>query len=133
MLRPVYQEMILPNLAYIGGPAEVSYWLQLKGLFDRLQVPFSALMPRNFGLVINKTVARKLNKLCLPVGDYFLDEVQLKRNYIACAVPEPVQVDEKELIDQAFERLLTKAVRLDKTLEGFVGAERQRTLNILEM
>src|SRR5690606_8030207 len=33
ILRPLYQEIILPNLAYIGGPAEVIYWLQLKSVF----------------------------------------------------------------------------------------------------
>ena len=55
MLRPVYEEVILPNLAYIGGPSEVPYWLQLKGVFDYHQVEFPILMPRNFALVINKT------------------------------------------------------------------------------
>src|SRR5690606_10787321 len=40
ILRPLYQEIILPNLAYTGGPAEVVYWLQLKGVFDAFKVPF---------------------------------------------------------------------------------------------
>jgi bacillithiol biosynthesis cysteine-adding enzyme BshC len=34
VMRPLYQEVILPNLAYIGGGAEVTYWLQLKKSFD---------------------------------------------------------------------------------------------------
>jgi bacillithiol biosynthesis cysteine-adding enzyme BshC len=53
ILRPLYQEMILPNLAYVGGPAEVTYWLQLKGVFDYFKVPFPILMPRNFALVLD--------------------------------------------------------------------------------
>lgn len=40
VLRPLYEEIILPNLAYIGGPSEVPYWLQLKGVFDYFGVPF---------------------------------------------------------------------------------------------
>ena len=35
ILRTLYQEKILPNLAYIGGPSEISYWLQLKSLFQK--------------------------------------------------------------------------------------------------
>ncbi len=133
MLRPVYQETILPNLAYVGGPAEVAYWLQLKGIFAASRVPFPALMPRNFALVIDKNTARKLNNLCLPVRDYFLDETHLKRNYIACSVADPVGVaDEQALLVQAFGALRDKAVGLDQTLEGFVGAQRQRMLHILD-
>ncbi len=133
MLRPVYQETILPNLAYVGGPAEVAYWLQLKGIFEASRVPFPALMPRNFALVIDKNTARKLSNLCLPVRDYFLDETHLKRNYIACSVAEPVGVDdEKALLVQAFGALRDKAVGLDQTLDGFVGAQRQRVLHILD-
>ncbi|MBD0254970.1 MAG: bacillithiol biosynthesis cysteine-adding enzyme BshC, partial [Cytophagales bacterium] len=133
MLRPVYQETILPNLAYVGGPAEVAYWLQLKGIFEASRVPFPALMPRNFALVIDKNTARKLSSLCLPVQDYFLDETHLKRNYVACSVADPVGVDdEKALLVQAFAALRDKAVGLDQTLDGFVGAQRQRVLHILD-
>jgi bacillithiol biosynthesis cysteine-adding enzyme BshC len=133
MLRPVYQETILPNLAYVGGPAEVAYWLQLKGIFEASGVPFPALMPRNFALVIDKNTNRKLTKLPLPVQDYFLDETHLKRNYIACSVADPVRVDdEKALLVQAFGALREKAVALDGTLVGFVGAQRQRVLHILD-
>ncbi|MDX5436693.1 MAG: bacillithiol biosynthesis cysteine-adding enzyme BshC, partial [Pontibacter sp.] len=35
ILRPLYEELILPNLAYIGGGAEVAYWFQLKELFAK--------------------------------------------------------------------------------------------------
>ena len=38
ILRPLYQEVMLPNLAYVGGPGETSYWLQLKGVFDSANV-----------------------------------------------------------------------------------------------
>lgn len=46
VLRPLYQELILPNLAYIGGPAEAAYWLQLKGVFDHFQAPLPLIMPQ---------------------------------------------------------------------------------------
>ncbi|MFK7757477.1 MAG: bacillithiol biosynthesis cysteine-adding enzyme BshC [Flavobacteriales bacterium] len=45
--RPVYQELILPNIANVGGPGEVSYWLQLKNLFDVCKVDFPHLVMRN--------------------------------------------------------------------------------------
>lgn len=38
ILRPLYQEVILPNLCYIGGGGEIAYWLELKSFFESAQV-----------------------------------------------------------------------------------------------
>lgn len=46
--RPLYQQKILPNLAYVGGPAEISYWLEYKAMFDHHKIFFPVLIPRNF-------------------------------------------------------------------------------------
>ncbi len=51
-LRPLYQEMILPNLAYVGGWGELSYWMQLKGVFDHFGVNFPLLLPRMSATVV---------------------------------------------------------------------------------
>ncbi|MDG1262505.1 MAG: bacillithiol biosynthesis cysteine-adding enzyme BshC [Flavobacteriales bacterium] len=67
VLRPVYQEVILPNLAYIGGPGELSYWLQLKPLFDRMNVSYPVLMPRNGATILAAHQVKKLNKLNIDV------------------------------------------------------------------
>jgi uncharacterized protein YllA (UPF0747 family) len=49
ILRGLYQETILPNLAFIGGGGETAYWLQLKDLFDHYKVPFPMLVLRMAG------------------------------------------------------------------------------------
>ena len=45
-LRPLYQETILPNLIYVGGPSELKYWMQLKPSFERNNTPFPMVYPR---------------------------------------------------------------------------------------
>jgi uncharacterized protein YllA (UPF0747 family) len=40
ILRGLYQESILPNIAFIGGGGEMSYWLELKPLFKHYGVPY---------------------------------------------------------------------------------------------
>jgi bacillithiol biosynthesis cysteine-adding enzyme BshC len=133
LLRPVYQEVILPNLAYIGGPAEVIYWLQLKELFNTLQMPFPLLMPRNFALIIGKTYQKKLEKLGIKPEELFEEETLLKRLYVEKNVTDPVAVEEEgQMISKAFDLLVEKALQLDKTLEGFVRAEAQKSMKSLE-
>lgn len=62
-MRPLYQEMILPNLAYVGGWGELSYWLQLKGLFDKVGINFPLLLPRMSATLVTDSVAREWSTL----------------------------------------------------------------------
>jgi bacillithiol biosynthesis cysteine-adding enzyme BshC len=82
VLRPLYQETILPNLAYVGGPAEVVYWLQLKDVFTHFRTPFPILMPRNFSLVMDAPTVRKFEKTGLELVDFFQEKSHLF-NYFA--------------------------------------------------
>ncbi len=133
VLRPVYQEVILPNLAYIGGPSEVPYWLQLKEIFEIHQIPFPILMPRNFGLVVNKPSAKKIEKLGLSTNDLFLDEISLKKNFVEKNSQNTLSLStESQDFIQIFDKILEKAVKVDKTLEGAVKGEQQKVLNALE-
>lgn len=54
VLRPVYQELILPNIAYVGGAGELSYWMQLKKVFDACNVTFPILQMRKSFQVIDE-------------------------------------------------------------------------------
>ncbi|HWY98496.1 MAG TPA: bacillithiol biosynthesis cysteine-adding enzyme BshC, partial [Bacteroidia bacterium] len=65
ILRPVYQQMILPNIAYIGGPSEVAYWLQLKAVFEYHKAMYPVIMPRNFAMVIDNGTSGKMDKFKL--------------------------------------------------------------------
>jgi uncharacterized protein YllA (UPF0747 family) len=81
-LRPIYQELILPNLAYVGGPAEVAYWLQLKPLFDHYQVPYPLVALRYMNVIVPKNLLDKLLKMGLQIEDVLLSEPNLKQKYL---------------------------------------------------
>lgn len=133
ILRPLYQEMVLPNLAYVGGPAEMAYWLQLKPLFDHYKVSFPILMPRNFGLIINKNVTKKIFKNNLSVKDLFLDLQSLKTKFIKENSENVIALDhEKDVLNQVFQSILHKGLAVDQSLEGMIGAESAKTLKGLE-
>ena len=69
-LRPLYQELILPNLAYVGGPGELSYWLQLKGIFTAFSVPYPVLVNRVSIFQIDKQLQEKINKFNFSFSDF---------------------------------------------------------------
>jgi bacillithiol biosynthesis cysteine-adding enzyme BshC len=77
ILRGLYQETILPNLAFIGGGGETAYWLQLKNLFDHYRVPFPMLLLRNSFLIVEKKWQEKIGRLDFSVEDFFLPQDEI--------------------------------------------------------
>lgn len=133
VLRPVYQEVIMPNIAYTGGPGELAYWLQLKEVFAHYQVPMPILMPRSFALIFNKSSHKRYEKLNIDLEDLFLEEVALRQKYVEDNSQESPNLDaEKELLAELFDRIDQQANQIDPTLSGFVGAEHKRNLKSLE-
>jgi len=133
VLRPLYQEVILPNLAYLGGGAEVAYWLQLKGIFDAHQVPYPILLPRNFALVLTPKHQQRIQKLALPVQDLFLDDITMKKKFVEDHSDKILNFQaEQSLIYPIIQQVLSKIALVDKTLEATVLAEQHKWMSGLE-
>ena len=133
ILRPLYQETILPNLAYIGGPAEVAYWLQLKGVFDHYNTPFPIIMPRNFAMLINKGLDKKIEKLKIKNSDLFKSKQTLQENYLRNHGSVDLEMEkESAAISLVFDQLKSKAEEIDASLVGFIGAESAGTFKALD-
>lgn len=71
VLRPVYQETILPNIAYSGGPGELAYWLQLKTVFETHSTQYPVVLLRNSFALISDSSKHKRLKLGVPDNVYF--------------------------------------------------------------
>ncbi|MFS0490209.1 bacillithiol biosynthesis cysteine-adding enzyme BshC [Leadbetterella byssophila] len=124
-LRPLYQEMILPNVAYLGGPSELTYWLQLKGIFDHFKVAFPAVMPRNLALVVNENLQKRLDKLGVKVEDLYQDDAKLRKAYVDQVSENQLQLQEEQAsLDELFDSIIRKAISVDPTLKGAIEAEK---------
>jgi bacillithiol synthase len=132
-LRPVYQEVILPNIAYIGGPSEVPYWLQLGSVFEHFKVPLPVIMPRNFGLIVSAANQKRAEKLGLTVEELFESETKLRKTFVEKNTKSELSLaTEKHNFEELFATILTKAIDIDKTLEATVAGEKTKLLASLE-
>ena len=127
ILRPLYQELILPNLCYVGGAGEMSYWLQLKGVFDQTEVPYPLIQVRSSLLVIDASTSKKMEKYSIALDDIFQDAYQLKAHYLQDAAADHVDfsaLDEhmKRLQQSITERVLS----CDESLSSYAEAESVR-------
>ena len=121
ILRPLYQETILPNLAYVGGPSEVAYWLQLTSVFSKFNVPFPLLMPRNFAVIIPRNEAVKWKKTELPNRDLFLEQDQAFSKWVKSHTTKNLSYS-KELaqFNLIYDKMKNKASLVDPTLQQHI-------------
>lgn len=129
VLRPVYQESILPNLAYVGGNAEVMYWLELSDYFASVDVPFPVLIPRNSLLFLKEKTFNKIEKLSLNISEFFDDFSSIIKKHLLenQALHELLILQEEEL-KKRFSVLKEEAWQTDVTFKNLVEAEETRQL-----
>lgn len=133
VLRPLLQETILPNLAYVGGGGELAYWLERKTLFAHFQVPYPMLVRRNSVLWVDRELGRKLARLHVPALRLFEDTDALMRDFVAAHSTAEVHLaDEIAALHQIFDRIAEKATAVDATLEKAVRAEETKAVGSLE-
>jgi len=131
--RPLYQEVILPNLCYIGGGGELAYWLELKSFFNSHNVTFPMLLLRNSVLVITEKQAEKIKKLDLSVKDLFLKQNTLVNKKIREISNINIDFSEqKNHLGNQFAEMHKLAKQTDKSFLGAVKAQEKKQLKGLD-
>jgi bacillithiol biosynthesis cysteine-adding enzyme BshC len=133
ILRPLHQQLVLPNIAYIGGGSEVAYWLQLKTLHQQYNIHFPMLLLRTSAQILSENQLKKLAKLGIETTDIFKETEILKKEFIARQNIFDLELaEEHKTIEQLFSQLSDKASSIDASLKDWIGAEGQKTAKSLE-
>ncbi|MFT5251191.1 MAG: bacillithiol biosynthesis cysteine-adding enzyme BshC [Flavobacteriales bacterium] len=133
IMRPLYQEVILPNLCYIGGGGEIAYWLELKSFFEAVKITFPMLLVRNSVLIVTEKQAKKADKLNLSWADLFskqLDLVNKQTEYLSDFSIDLSSL--KEQLQKQFEVLHEITKQTDKSFFGAVKAQEIKQIKGLE-
>lgn len=133
VIRPLYQEYILPNLAYIGGGGEIAYWLERKSQFAHFGINFPMLIRRNSVLWIDKGNVKKMKKLGLKVEDLFTETETLIKAYVKSNSENELSLrEEKKQLHTIFNGIVDKIKEVDQTLVKTVKAEAANQMNSLQ-
>ena len=136
VMRPMYQEVILPNLAYIGGGAEIVYWLQLKENFEQYNIPFPILIPRNSALIADDNIAGKIFRLDFTFKSIFKPTNTLKNEYVKRQTKHRLNLqDEWMEMNAIFAKIKLRTHKIDPSLgqsAEAVKARLKKAINNLE-
>jgi len=133
--RCLYQEYILPNVCYIGGPAEITYWLEFKNFFDKYKINYPVVLPRDFVLLL----AKRSQKIVIKYGIELSQLFEGKKNVIETLLNiysdnKNNFDDEIKTIKEAYESLVDKYSSIDKSMSGNVQSRSKKTINsIIEL
>jgi bacillithiol biosynthesis cysteine-adding enzyme BshC len=133
MLRPLYQECVLPNLCYVGGAGELAYWLQLKPIFDAVDVPYPMLQLRvSMQLMLGKDIV-KMSKLGFDFPKFSDKKERVLKEHL-------LEIRERKEARSALQRhiealekiMLEQASAVDHTLIASAKAESSRIQKLVD-
>ncbi len=121
LLRPVFQDVVLPTLAYIGGPAEIAYFAQTQVLYEALLGRVTPVLPRMSVTLVDAALRRLMMQHGVGLEDVFrLRPDELAQRLGARAMP----VEGKQQLaatGQALDRELTALTEWMRTMDAGLG------------
>lgn len=127
ILRGLFQEIILPDVAWIGGGGELAYWLQLKNVFNHYKVPFPVLILRNSFLIVDQKAVKLMRKLQLDVHNVFGSEDDVANSLVKRDSKLVLDLKkEKEQFEKIYSEIISRVDLIDATLHSHVEALRTR-------
>lgn len=130
LLRPLYQEVILPNVCYIGGGGELAYWFQLVDYFKEIKMPFPILLLRNSALLFSEKKLAKFEKFNLDIESLFLKTNDLS-NKLTHQLSE-IKIDfssQRDHLHKQFSEMYEIAEKTDASFLGAVAAQEKKQMN----
>ena len=120
LLRPVFQDTILPTAAYIGGPSEIAYFAQSAVLYQAILGRMTPVLPRLSGTLIEPAIAAVMEAHGMHLPDAMTSAEELAQRLGARAMP----IEAKRKLDAAGDALdaaLTAATEYMGGLDESLG------------
>jgi len=136
ILRGVYQETILPGVAFIGGGGELAYWMELKNVFNEVKVHYPILQLRNSFMLMNEKQTAHWNNLGFTLADLFKPVLELELDYIKSQTQENLALTNHIVsLNELYESIQQDVIKIDTSLGDHaknLSIQAQKKLALLE-
>lgn len=133
IMRPLFQEYNLPNLAYIGGGGELAYWMERKSQFDHFGIPFPMLIRRNSAMITDERTLKQIDAMGLSCEDFFKDEHEIVKKYLELSDQPDYKLDQYiSSLSDVFSDMDERIKNIDPTLVKTSQSELAKTTKSIE-
>jgi bacillithiol biosynthesis cysteine-adding enzyme BshC len=134
LLRPICQDYLLPTAFYIAGPSEISYFAQIKPLYELYNITQPIIYPRSSATILENSIANSLEKYSVEINDIFIDIENVKKRIINAV--EETSIDEmfdgiSGQVEVLFDKLKENLLDLDKTIADASNRYRDKILSTI--
>ena len=134
LLRPICQDYLLPTAFYVAGPSEISYFAQIKPLYELYNIAQPMIYPRSSATIQESSIANSLEKYSVKINDIFIDVENIKKKIISSV--EESSVDEmfngiSIQMESTFDQLKEKLLDVDKTIADSSNRYRDKILGTI--
>lgn len=134
LLRPICQDFLFPTAFYIAGPSEISYFAQIKPLYELYNIVQPIIYPRSSATILENSIANSLEKYSVEIDDIFIDVESIKKKIVNTV--EESSVDEMfagiaNQIEATFDQLKENLLDLDKTIADSSNRYRDKILSTI--
>jgi bacillithiol synthase len=135
LLRPICQDYLLPTAFYVGGPSEISYFAQIKPIYNFFGITQPIVYPRSSATILESSVKKSLDKYDLTINDIFIDVEGSKKKVIDAIAEISLNEVFKDIntnIEIAFDQLKEKLFQIDKTTADASKKYKEKIFNSLD-
>jgi bacillithiol biosynthesis cysteine-adding enzyme BshC len=135
LLRPVYQDALLPTAAYVAGPAELAYYAQMKGIYEHFGTPMPIIFPRKSLTLLESKIQKVLANYRLTVSDFWKETDGLINAVAKEQVPENLEKriqNAQQCIAKNLQALDDVVSEFDPTLKDAVQNVKGKILHQVE-
>ena len=127
LLRPIFQDALLPTVAYVGGPGEIAYFAQMKGVYEEFGLPMPVIYPRKSATIVERQIDHILKKYDLSITDVWHNAAGLMGDIAKKQIPDSVGQALSLVLDHLerdLESLKREITRFEPTLKDSVDLVR---------
>ncbi|WP_230980984.1 bacillithiol biosynthesis cysteine-adding enzyme BshC [Rossellomorea arthrocnemi] len=122
--RPLMQEWLFPNLAFIAGPGEIAYWGELKRAFEFVELKMPPVVPRLNITIVERDINKRIQELELTLHSVITEGVSTARDTFWKSLENPgLETEMKEIqneLERKYERIREQAVLIDQGLNPII-------------
>ena len=131
LLRPIVQDHLFPTVAYVGGPAEVSYFAQIETLYRHFGRPMPVVWPRSSMTVLGDEVRSLMSERSLSFLDLAGERSRLLYRLAQTGAQRDSVTDVaglREEIGRALDAVRPGVTKVDPTLVPALDTVRRKVL-----
>ena len=135
LFRAVVQDYLLPTAAYIGGPAEISYFAQSQVVYKQVLGRMPVIVPRPGFTLVDIKAEKLLRTYKLSVEEIWKGPEAVRQRMEARSVPKDLYKEfdyNQRQVERSLGRLDKQIMELDPTLRGAIETARKKIAYQLE-